>query len=388
MKKLIPAAVVTSVALAGAFWPREVSTHNPVVTTVLFNREIATLFERKCLQCHAEDLMAMPLGTYAEARPWAVAIKEEILARRMPPWPAERGYGDFVNDIGLTTREFEFLISWIDGGVPKGEGTVPRYADHRDHWLLGDPDVVGTAREAASVAAGSPTGFRRIIIDPDFREDRWVRALDYKPTGKRVTRAAFFTIADTGQYVGGWTPWHSATTLPDGVAIRIPARSRIAVDVLYHGADKTVTDRPSLGLYLRKVPPASPMTNIVLQSEPARATPAAAGVRRMTAEVTLGAESSLLALRPEMGLGGTSIELKTRRPDGSVQVLLWIKDFPQEWQTPYIFRQPIVLPKGSVIRAIAYFDERNGPLQPGRGGSLDPPSGFKVTFTAYENRQG
>ena len=51
---------------------------------------------------NAEGKMAMPLGTYAQARPWAEAIKEETLARRMPPWPAERGYGTFANDIGLT----------------------------------------------------------------------------------------------------------------------------------------------------------------------------------------------------------------------------------------------------------------------------------------------
>ena len=48
--------------------------------------------------------MAMPLQTWEEARPWAVAIKEEILARHMPPWSAERGYGAFANDGALTPR--------------------------------------------------------------------------------------------------------------------------------------------------------------------------------------------------------------------------------------------------------------------------------------------
>src|SRR5262249_16634683 len=82
------AALGFGVVLAWVLLPRPAYSHNPTTTTVLFNREIATLLQRKCLQCHAEGKMAMPLTTYTQARPWAEAIKEETLARRMPPWPA------------------------------------------------------------------------------------------------------------------------------------------------------------------------------------------------------------------------------------------------------------------------------------------------------------
>jgi hypothetical protein len=60
------------------------------------------------------------LVTYAQTRPWAVAIKEEILRRRMPPWGAVKGFGEFRNDQGLSSEEIEVLVSWIDGGVPEG----------------------------------------------------------------------------------------------------------------------------------------------------------------------------------------------------------------------------------------------------------------------------
>src|SRR5262245_4149711 len=55
------------------------SPHYPITTTVVFNREVAAILNQKCSQCHVTDGMAMPLQTYAQARPWAVAIKEEIL---------------------------------------------------------------------------------------------------------------------------------------------------------------------------------------------------------------------------------------------------------------------------------------------------------------------
>jgi hypothetical protein len=332
-----------------------------VLTTVTFDREIVSLFERKCLQCHVEDGMAMALGTYAEARPWAVAIKEEILARKMPPWPAERGYGEFANDGGLTQREFDFLISWVDGGVPKGQREPRPLEDHRDHWMLGEPDRRETARQGAKVESGSPVGFQRVVIDPLLTETAWIRAIDYKPGDRRVARAAFFSLAETGQFLGGWTPWHSTTELPGDVAFEVPARSRIAVDVLYRGIAETVVDRPTIGLYFRQAP-SVPVGQLVLQPSGAPPSSAAdtqkADMQKVGAELKVPLDSRLLSMRVDMAPGAKSIEIKMRRPDGGVQVLLLIKEYPQQWQTPFVFRQPIAVPKDSVIQATAYFGSR------------------------------
>ena len=59
--------------------------------------------------------------TYKEARPWVVAIREEILRRHMPPWGAVKGFGDFRNDQALTPEEMELIVNWSEGGVPEGE---------------------------------------------------------------------------------------------------------------------------------------------------------------------------------------------------------------------------------------------------------------------------
>src|SRR5512139_1007988 len=149
--------MVTRMALAAlllgvvVLWPRPAAPHNPITTTVLFNREIAALFNAKCNTCHAAGKLAMPLETYAEARPWAQAIKEEVLARRMPPWPAQRGVGSFANDVALTTRELDFLISWVDGGTPEGEGSAPGFVEHGSHWMLGTPDATLVAPAAVGI---------------------------------------------------------------------------------------------------------------------------------------------------------------------------------------------------------------------------------------------
>ena len=332
------------------------SPHNPITTTVVFNREIAAILNQRCSPCHVARGMAMPLQTYADARPWAIAIKEEILARRMPPWPAERGFGAFANDTSLTLREREFLISWVDGGAPEGTGAPPAHMDHGAHWMLGAPDAVYEATPASG-AALAPT-LTRFTVDTGLRKAAWMRAMDFKPGGSRAIRAAFFSVAGTGQYLGGWTIAHPSVPLPDGIAVRLPAQAVINVDVLSGPAPSgpalpASSARPQapprLGLYFTGATRQA-LAHLVM-----------AGTRvapdgRMRVDLPLAADSALVELRVEMSPGGKSLELTATHPDGVVQPLLWIREFSQDWQTSYVFRSPVPLPRGTVLRAAASFD--------------------------------
>jgi hypothetical protein len=333
--------------------PRPAYPHNPTTTTVLFNREIATLLQRKCVQCHAEGKLAMPLLTFAQTRPWAEAIKEETLSRRMPPWPAERGFGAYSNDIGLTPREFEFLISWIDGGVPEGIDPAPAFVDHGDHWTLGMPDAVARPAMATAIDARSTPAFKHLTIDTGLTRDAWVRAIDFKPD-PRVARGAFLSVAGTGQYLGGWTPWQSSTELPEGAAFKLPAHARIAVDVMYSGAAQSISDTPQLALYFAPSPSATPVTTTALQATADARTPG-----RFVAEFKATDARALVSMRPELPAGTRSLEIKLMRPDGSRDVLLWVKDAHQLWPTPYVFKKPVPLPAGSIVQAVAYGEPAN-----------------------------
>lgn len=95
--------------------------HDIITTPITFDREIARIVYSHCASCHHPGGAAFSLMTYKDARPWAEAIKEEVLARRMPPWGAVKGFGDFRNDQALTPEQLEVIVSWADGGVPEGE---------------------------------------------------------------------------------------------------------------------------------------------------------------------------------------------------------------------------------------------------------------------------
>ena len=95
--------------------------HDIITTSITFTRDISRIVNNHCASCHHPGGTAFSLMTYSDARPWAVAIKEEILRRRMPPWGAIKGFGEFRNDQALTPEEMERIVSWADGGVPEGE---------------------------------------------------------------------------------------------------------------------------------------------------------------------------------------------------------------------------------------------------------------------------
>jgi hypothetical protein len=95
--------------------------HDIITTPITWNREISRIVYERCASCHRPGGQAFSLMTYAEARPWAVAIKEEVQERNMPPWGAVKGFGDFRNDQALTPEQIELIVSWVTGGVPEGE---------------------------------------------------------------------------------------------------------------------------------------------------------------------------------------------------------------------------------------------------------------------------
>jgi hypothetical protein len=101
--------------------------HN-VGNAITWNREISRILYQRCASCHREGGTAFSLMTYRDVQPRAADIKEAVLSRRMPPWGAVKGFGDFRNDQGLTQAELELITDWVDSDTPKGNNpnTLPK----------------------------------------------------------------------------------------------------------------------------------------------------------------------------------------------------------------------------------------------------------------------
>jgi hypothetical protein len=108
------------VVLLGAAAPHALA-HDIITTKLTWNREISRLVYKRCAACHREGGMAMSLTSYDEARPWAKAIRDQVVGRTMPPWGAVKGVGVFQNDPSLTETEIQMFVGWVEGGAPKGD---------------------------------------------------------------------------------------------------------------------------------------------------------------------------------------------------------------------------------------------------------------------------
>jgi hypothetical protein len=105
----------------------ELRAHNLGTTPITWNREISRLVYERCASCHRPGGTAFSLMTYPEVQPRAVAIRDAVLSRRMPPWGGVKGFGDFRNDQGLTQEQVELITDWVEGGMIKGNNprTLP-----------------------------------------------------------------------------------------------------------------------------------------------------------------------------------------------------------------------------------------------------------------------
>ncbi len=127
--------VLLGVAIApGLTWG-----HDAISTKLTWTREISRIFERRCVGCHQDGGSApMAFSNFSAVKPWAVAIKEAVLVRQMPPWPAAKGFGEFSNDFSLTQEEIVRIAEWVEGGAPEGDPAFlkpPNFAPPR--WRSG-----------------------------------------------------------------------------------------------------------------------------------------------------------------------------------------------------------------------------------------------------------
>ena len=353
--------------------------HETLTTTVLFDREIVRILDKHCVMCHVENGPSFPLATYEQTWLQGRKIRADVIARHMPPWAAVPGYGQFLNDNSLTLRETQFIVSWVEGLGPRNAGTVftniagPDAARPKEiaaradfgHWQLGQPDLTrplpaNTIEPRQGNAVTNDV--RRTVIDLGLTSERRVRGLEYMPGDRRVVRAAFFTVQETGQWIGSWTPWYGFVNLPRGSAYRLRAGSHVVAEIHYRGAKERVVEHGALGLFFADASTPGVVSDLVLETKGSAA-------QKFRAETKLTADTNVLALRPEISPGLKSIEVSARRPDGSTEVLLFAKDFPVDWPAPYIFKSPVVLPKGTELSVTAYY--------------VDTGIGIRVTVSGY-----
>ena len=334
---------------------------------VTYAREVSRILQSHCVTCHrAGEIAPFSLTNYRQAAGWSRMIAEVVDEGRMPPWHASPEHGKFANDARLSADEKGAIRDWVAAGSPEGDpAELPPPPQFVEGWQIPRPDVVLEMPRAVEIPAEGSMPYELVEIDPKLTRDVWVRASQVRPGNPAVVHHVVVFVLPPGvekideaggDFLAAYAPGMPARILPDGVAKRIPAGSRIVLQVHYTPRGRKQVDRSRIGLVFAD-PPAvhkelmSGMAlNFRLQIPP--------GTRDYVsrADFRFSRPSMLLSLLPHMHLRGKSMRFVAEYPDGRREVILDVPRYEFDWQNLYVLDQPKPMPEGTILHTEARFD--------------------------------
>jgi hypothetical protein len=366
-----------------------------------FSKDVAPILYRNCVGCHRPgEIAPMSLLTYKEVRPWAKSIRDEVADRAMPPWHADPKHGKFKNDRSLSDTDRDTIVRWANAGAPEGDTKdLPPVPPAPGGWTIGTPDLVLTIPEY-KVPADGFIEYEYIEVPTNLTEDRWIQAFEVRPGNREVVhhvivsarppqperRPGAFRMAEgmgipagqtggpaekdtprprgvnlyprpraTGAMIGGFAPGTEAHVYDPGTALLLRAGSTLILQMHYTTNGTAAVDRTSIGLKFASAPPREELRMTSLANGSLRIPPGDPDYS-ISAEMTSQADVTLRQILPHTHLRGKSWEYTAVFPDGRKEIILSVPNYDFNWQTSYIFAEPLKLPRGTKIVAIAHYD--------------------------------
>lgn len=394
--------------------------------TPTFAKDIAPLVFNKCTTCHRPgEPVPMSFTSYQEVRPWAKAIKEQILEQSMPPWYADQTSSlKFRNERRLSKQEIDTIVAWVDAGSPKGdEADMPPLPTFTKGWSWGEPDLIIPMPVDFEVPAEGELPMQNFYVPVPFTEDRWVEAVELRPgnpavvhhsianvtrlpegskivngrairaelntsdasrTGGLREGAEVFQSQDSFTRAGafkliGQAPGKGFERHHKGTAKRVSPGMYFQFNMHYQPTGRPEKDRSMLGLWFAK----GPVTHEVLTKGVSDIVfvggkdigetrivngrevrtrgripniPPHVDNWEISGEMVVKQDITLYAFAPHMHLRGKDIKYILVLPDGRKQTLLNVPKFDFNWQLHYELEQPLKIPAGSKMVAIAHYD--------------------------------
>ena len=323
-------------------------------------------------------------------------MAEMTREKKMPPWFADPRFGHFSNDPSLTPRQIETISAWAGAGAPAGDrNQSPPPRKWAEGWMIPQPDLVVEMPRAVRLPAQGDIEYTYEIVPTGFREGKWVEMSEIRPSSRpNVHHAVVYVRPPDSKWLRGaptsapftasdltdaqdrrdarWTdsdillvyaPGSSPDHWPAGMAKFIPAGSDLVFQMHYISRGHPATDQTSIGLLFAKQPPKQRVLTLQLTNDRFVIPP---GVDDFRVEVhgTLPNEATLLSFFPHMHLRGKTFEYNILRPGQAQETLLRV-NYNFYWQLSYRLEQPLVLKAGTMLEAVAWYDNsRNNPHNP------------------------
>ena len=357
-----------------------------------FNKDVLPILQKNCQACHRPGEAApFSLLTYESARPWAKAIKNAVVSRKMPPWFADPAYGHFLNDPRLSEENVRTIAAWVDAGAPEGDAKdKPAPVQWRDGWNV-RPDVIIPLPKPYVVPAKAVIPWLDFVVPTNFTKDTWVAAGEIRPGARAVVHHATITFVPPGpdtealkalatgepvklprglaaQALVALGPGAPARRFDDyDAAILVPAGSFLIFNMHYTSNGAETSDQSKLGLELATAEPKNQLISVLAGDD---GSTSAGNLKILPGDanapghgsVTFAAPVKLASLNPHMHLRGKDFVYRVVYPTGESQIILNVPKYDYAWQPGYRFEKMLELPAGTRLEMDGHWD--NSPNNP------------------------
>lgn len=395
MRVILPVSLAIFVASAASV-PMQAGQAPAGQAAVTFSKDVAPIFQENCQACHRPGSIApMPLLNYQQARPWARAIKEQVILRQMPPWFIEKNIGvqHFSNDRSLSEGEIDTIVKWVDAGAPEGNPAdmpPPRQFPAKETWQIGEPDVIVSLPKDLVVKAKAPDQWPDILVDPGLKEDRYIQGVQIIPTkgypvihhirtsiveptdasrgSGQTDDVDAIEVGEQGVFLNEYAIGKQGDVFPDGSGRLIKAGTKVNFQLHVHSNGKEdVAANVALGLkfYPPGYVPKHVISSMTVSAPQVDLRPHTDNIRSDGYKVLTRA-ARLLSFQPHMHNRGKAECLEAILPSGRVEVLSCAK-FRFNWHINYVYADDAapLLPAGTVLHAIMWHDNTSrNPFNP------------------------
>jgi tetratricopeptide (TPR) repeat protein len=373
---------------------------------ITFYRSVAPIVYHSCAPCHRPgEPGPFPLLTYTDVRKHGQQIISLIKRRYMPPWLPEAGHGDFQEERRLTDDQIRTIEEWVLQGAPAGSpADAPPLPKFVPGWQLGEPDMVIEATAPYRLRADGPDQYWNFVLPLKGPGTRWVKAIEIRPGNLRAvhhanvlidrSRSARMQEKAPGAGFGGmdlniesdtfdpdshflfWKPGGTPWVEPAGMAWRADPGTDLVLNVHMQPTGKPELVQPSIGLYYTDEPATKYPMLLQLEHDGALDIPAGDADFAVSDDFVTPMDMDVLAVYPHAHYLGHVLEGYATLPGGTRKWLVRIPDWDPNWQAVYRYKEPVFLPKGTVISMRYHYDNSaanprnpNQPPQRVRGGN-------------------
>jgi mono/diheme cytochrome c family protein len=354
--------------------------------TVTFNRQIAPIIYNNCASCHRPGEAApFSLLSYQDVAKRGRLIASVTQSRLMPPWKADVSSYAFKDERRLKDSDIALIQDWVKQGMPEGKTSdAPAPPKFASGWMLGEPDLVVEMPAAYHVPADGPDIYRNIALPLGLTEDKWITAIDMKPSARSVVHHVLYFADAAGKAhqmppqgsepgfsgmrpggaeaepLGGWAVGAQPHFFPDGLALPLKKGSDFVVQYHFHPTGKPETEKSVIGFYFAKKPPER--TLVAVQLPPTYSLFSGLDIPAGEKDFVIRDSYTLPAALDAVSIGahahyiGKQLKMTATLPGGEVKTLIWIKDWDFSWQDRYYFAEPVSLPKGTRLDAEVHWD--------------------------------